>query len=161
MRSSASGGSVLPAVLAGVAGEYYVAAELSRRGWVASITLRNTRGMDILVTNQNATRSITIQCKTTQQPGRVWLLDAKCEKYFSDNHLYVFVWFGELGVKPSFHVVPSDVVADHVRHYHNVWLQTAGQKGQAHNNTRMRKYSDPEGKYLERWDIIENLLDDH
>jgi len=33
--------------LTGVAGEYFVAAELSRRGFIASITMRNTRGIDI------------------------------------------------------------------------------------------------------------------
>ena len=57
----------IPTILAGVAGEYFVAAELSRRGWIASISLRNTRGIDILVTNQEASRSITIQCKTSQK----------------------------------------------------------------------------------------------
>jgi hypothetical protein len=59
--------SKIPSILAGVAGEYFVAAELSRRGWIASISLRNTRGIDILVTNQEASRSNTIQCKTSQK----------------------------------------------------------------------------------------------
>jgi hypothetical protein len=44
-------------LLAGVAGEYFVAAELSRRGFIASITLRNTRGIDIVVTNKEATKN--------------------------------------------------------------------------------------------------------
>jgi hypothetical protein len=30
--------------LTGVAGEYFVAAELSRRGFIASITMRNSQG---------------------------------------------------------------------------------------------------------------------
>jgi hypothetical protein len=50
--------SKIPPILAGVAGEYFVAAELSRRGWIASISLRNTRGIDILVTNQEASRKM-------------------------------------------------------------------------------------------------------
>ena len=33
--------------LTGIAGEYYVAAELSRRGFMASITLRNNDSIDI------------------------------------------------------------------------------------------------------------------
>jgi hypothetical protein len=33
--------------LTGVAGEYFVAAELSRRGFIASITMRNSTGIDI------------------------------------------------------------------------------------------------------------------
>jgi hypothetical protein len=56
----------IPSVLVGVAGEYFVAAELSRRGYIASISLRNTCGLDILATNQDASRSITIQVKTSQ-----------------------------------------------------------------------------------------------
>jgi hypothetical protein len=38
----------LTGILAGVSGEYFVAKKLSRRGYVASLTLRNTRGIDIL-----------------------------------------------------------------------------------------------------------------
>ena len=53
-------GSRLSTILSGVAGEYFVAAELSRRGYIASITLRNTRGVDILAINADATRSVSI-----------------------------------------------------------------------------------------------------
>jgi hypothetical protein len=57
-------------LLAGVAGESFVAAELSRRGVIASITLRNTRGIDIVVTNKGATKTVTIQCKTSRKKKR-------------------------------------------------------------------------------------------
>ncbi|MEA2328452.1 MAG: hypothetical protein QOE68_3411, partial [Thermoanaerobaculia bacterium] len=50
----------LDAGLCGIAGEYFVAAELSRRGYLASITLRNSRGVDILATNGDATISVAI-----------------------------------------------------------------------------------------------------
>ena len=70
----------IPSVLAGVAGEYFVAAELSRRGHIASISLRNTRGIDIIATNKEASRSITIQCKTNQLTRKVWILNEKSEK---------------------------------------------------------------------------------
>ena len=39
---------MLSSIQTGVAGEYFVAAELTRRGYVSSLTLRNTRGIDIL-----------------------------------------------------------------------------------------------------------------
>lgn len=150
----------IPSILAGVAGEYFVAAELSRRGWIASISLRNTRGIDILVTNKDASRSITIQCKTTQKKAKSWMLNEKCETYFSDVHFYVFVNLGDLSERPSFHIVPSKVVAEHVRYYHRQWLDTPGREGQEHVDTPMRKYSDPENVYLERWESIELLLND-
>jgi hypothetical protein len=38
-------------ILIGVAGEYFVAAELSNLGYIASVTLRNTKGIDIIATN--------------------------------------------------------------------------------------------------------------
>jgi hypothetical protein len=69
----------IPPVLTGVAGEYFVAAELSRRGYIASISLRNTRGIDILATNQDGSRSVTIQCKTSQKTRKRWVLSDKSE----------------------------------------------------------------------------------
>src|SRR5215213_9434105 len=76
----------IPSVLAGVAGEYFVAAELSRRGYIASISLRNTRGIDILATNQAASRSVTIQCKTNQTGYKKWILSDKGETFHASNH---------------------------------------------------------------------------
>src|SRR4030095_1991659 len=84
----------IPSVLAGVAGEYFVAAELSRRGHIASISLRNTRGIDIIATNKAASRSVTIQCKTNQLTRKVWILNEKSENFVSDAHFYVFVALG-------------------------------------------------------------------
>jgi hypothetical protein len=55
----------LASILCGVSGEYFVAAELSRRGYVASLTLRNTRGIDVLASNADATKAVGIQVKTT------------------------------------------------------------------------------------------------
>jgi hypothetical protein len=86
----------IPQVLTGVAGEYFVAAELSRRGYIASISLRNTRGIDILATNQAATRSITIQCKTNQSGARSWMLSEKSEDFFAPDHYYVCVALGSV-----------------------------------------------------------------
>src|ERR1051326_2210248 len=91
---------MIPSVLAGVAGEYFVAAELSRRGHIASISLRNTRGIDIIATNKEASRSITIQCKTNKLTRKVWILNEKSENFVSDDHFYVFVALGEVLERP-------------------------------------------------------------
>jgi hypothetical protein len=66
-------------LLAGVAGEYFVAAELSRRGFIASITLRNTRGIDIVATNSSVSKTVTMQCKTSRKGTKVWILGEKSE----------------------------------------------------------------------------------
>ena len=56
-------------ILSGCAGEYLVAGELSRRGYIASITLRNSKGVDMLVTNEKATKTAAIQVKTRYSKG--------------------------------------------------------------------------------------------
>jgi hypothetical protein len=144
----------IPPVLTGVAGEYFVAAELSRRGYIASISLRNTRGIDILATNQAATRSITIQCKTNQSGARNWMLNEKSEDFFAPNHYYVFVALGPATERPRFYVVPSETVAKYITESHQRWLRTPGKRGQEHVDSGMRKFRDPDDTYLDRWDVL-------
>jgi hypothetical protein len=141
-------------VLTGVAGEYFVAAELSRRGYIASISLRNTRGIDILATNQAATRSITIQCKTNQSGARNWMLNEKCEDFVAANHYYVFVALGSATERPRFHIVPSQTVAKCITQSHQQWLRTPGRRGQQHIDSALRKFRDPDDAYLDRWDLL-------
>jgi hypothetical protein len=144
----------IPAVLTGVAGEYFVAAELSRRGFIASISLRNTRGVDILATNQSGSRSITIQCKTSQKRQKGWLLNEKSENFVSDNHFYVFVSLGKVGERPQYHVVPSRAVAEQLKTDHRKWLSTPGKGGRKRVDNPVRVFNDTNNKYLEQWDLL-------
>jgi len=144
----------IPSVLTGVAGEYFVAAELSRRGYIASISLRNTRGIDILATNQAATRSITIQCKTNQRGAKIWVLTEKSEDFFAADHYYVFVALGAANDRPSFHVVPSTTVAKVTAESHERWLRTPGRGGRQHMDNPVRNFTDYENNYLDRWDLL-------
>ena len=90
----------LSAIQTGVAGEYFVAAELSRRGYVASITLRNTRSIDILASNEDATRSVGIQVKTSKSRKATWMLTKKAETLVGENLFYVFVRLPPGGMPP-------------------------------------------------------------
>jgi len=144
----------LSLVLCGVAGEYFVAAELSRRGYIASITLRNTRGVDILASNEMASRQVGIQVKSNQGDSRDWILNPKAEGYFADNLFYAFVNLRTSQERPDFFIVPSKVVADHVRVGHARWLETPGKQGQQHKDSNVRKFRDDGGIYLEAWDLL-------
>jgi len=141
-------------IFSGVAGEYFVAAELSRMGYIASITLRNTRGVDILCSNAEATKSVGIQVKTNRSSARDWMLNIKSENYFSRNLFYVFVNLNYGQKHPEYFVVPSKVVAECVTKTHQEWLKTPGKNGAVHRDTAMRKFSDAEEKYLNRWDLL-------
>ena len=140
--------------LAGVSGEYFVAAELSRRGFIASITMRNSPGIDILATNLNAKRAITIQCKTSRSSTKGWILSDKAEGFTPKNHFYVFVRLGEKNDHPSYHIVPSKVVAKYVATRHRAWLKGKKPDGGQRKDSAMRKFRDEENKYLGRWDLL-------
>ena len=144
----------IPPLLAGVSGEYFVAAELSRRGHIASISLRNTRGIDILATNQAASRSVTIQCKTNQKAQRKWMLNEKSEDFVSDDHFYVFVALGGVTERASYHIVPSRAVAKQIRESHRNWERTPDRKGRKHGFSAIRIFTDLDGEYLEKWDLL-------
>lgn len=138
----------------GVAGEYFVAAELSRRGYVASLTLRNTRGIDILASNADASRSVGIQVKTSGRNRRRWMLSKKAEKDLAENLFYVLVLLGQDTLLPEFYIVPRAEVAKYVRESHAEWLRTPGKKGQEHRDTNVRQFDDPKGKFKDRWDLL-------
>ena len=141
-------------LLAGVAGEYFVAAELSRRGFIASITLRNTRGIDIVVTNKDATKTVTIQCKTSRKKKRQWILGEKSEAFFAENHFYVFVNLGAENERPSYHIVPSKVVAKTIKTGHSDWLKGTSKSGNSRKDSAIRNFSDKNDDYFEKWDLM-------
>ena len=145
--------SRLSTTLSGIAGEYFVAAELSRRGYVASVTLRNTRGIDILASKADATKSVGIQVKTKQGRGADWMLNRKVESDTADNLFFVFVTLNELG-NPEYYIVPKGEVAKFVTDSHRKWLVTPGRRGQVHVDTPMRKFKDPDGRYRDKWNLL-------
>lgn len=144
--------------LCGVSGEYFVAAELSRRGFIASLTLRNSKGIDILVANEEATKTIGIQVKTNQNSNRSWVLSIKNEKYNSDNLVYIFVNLNGISEMPNYYIVSSKDVSKFIKHNHQNWLSSPNKKGGDHNDNPIRKFSDLEGAYHNKWDIIQQKL---
>jgi hypothetical protein len=126
-----------------------VAAELSRQGYVASLTLRNTRGIDILASNANATKSVGIQVKTNQGHNKEWMLTAKIEKETATNLFFVFVRLNNRDA-PEYYIVPRVDVTRYVVENHQKWLRTPGRKGQQHKDNPVRQFADPENSYLNK-----------
>lgn len=146
-------GTKLPGLQAGIAGEYVVAAELSRLGYAASITLRNTKGIDILASNVNATRSVGIQVTMSQGERSDWMLNQKAEDDQAENLFYVFVCLPKRG-QPLCHVVLRRQVARFVRKDHRSWLNTQGNGGRPLQDNPVRRFRDPELTYRDRWDLL-------
>ena len=141
-------------ILTGVSGEYFAAAELSRRGYISSITLRNTKGIDIVASNEVGSKTINIQVKTSSKTTKGWILNKKAEKMNDKNMFYIFVRLNEVDERPEFHIVPTSYVANKVKKGHQSWLDTPGRGGRKRKNTDMRKFEDNENEFLDKWELL-------
>ena len=137
--------------LTGLIGEYYVLAQLSQQGLVATMTLSNTKGVDILVTNQEINKLFKIEVKTTtmkpsrerlfgEKPFYTWTTTEKHEKIKDKNLFYVFVALQGADKLPKFFVVERKKVAEYVKWQHEYWLKTRKKKVK---NTTRRKFRIP------------------
>jgi hypothetical protein len=92
----------------GVSGEYFVAAELSQMGIVATLTLKNTPKIDILATNLESGKFVSIQVKTMGvENTKGWKLSNKDEeKSDIKNFYYVMCNLQGLGKAPEYYIIP-------------------------------------------------------
>ena len=140
-------------VLTGSAGEYFVAAELSRRGVVAALTMSGTDAFDILAVNK-AGCSCSIQVKTTQYEKKLrWLLSSKDEN--PKANFYVFVNLNGTEKQPDYYIMPATEVAAAIKEEHETWLATPKRAGTAHKPINMRQIIlDQQDKSEDRWYLI-------
>lgn len=144
----------LTTYLSGVAGEYYVAAELSRRGYLASLTHKNAHDIDILVASSDGSRIISVQVKTNQDNGKEWVLGKKSEELDDPNYYYVFVRLNGPKGRPSFHIVESGIVARYCKKSHRDWLAGRKKDGTARKDTTMRMFFDKDCAYENAWERL-------
>ena len=146
--------------LTGITGAYFVAAELSRQECIATLTSRNTEGIDILASNIDGSKMVSIQVKTSAANNRnsfvrSWHMSKKLENVMSKSLFYVFVDLNGGNKKPDYYIVPSKVVADYIRITHQEWLKKPSKTGKQHVDTDMRFfeiYDDKEAeKYHNKW----------
>ena len=140
-------------VLTGSAGEYFVAAELSRRGVVAALTMSGTDAFDILAVNK-AGDSYSIQVKTTQYEKKLrWLLSSKDEK--PKANFYVFVNLNGTEKQPDYYIMRATEVAAAIKEEHETWLATPKRDGTAHKPINMRQIIlDQQDKSKDSWYLI-------
>jgi hypothetical protein len=135
--------SKVSSVILGAAGEYYVMAELLRRGLIAAKAPEGVPNFDIVITDIDGQRLAAIQVKTRRdfkKGDKGWHMKAKHEDLIADRMFYVFVDVGVDESSPvSFFVLPSNVVANACKLSHAIWLATPNAKGASHKDSDMRR----------------------
>ncbi|MBP1920420.1 hypothetical protein [Youngiibacter multivorans] len=142
----------------GIAGEYFVVAELTRRGFVASLTSKNTKGIDILGSDKRGHQMFAIQVKTSNNEKQLtWKMSKSAERNYSKNLYYVFVNMNN-GNQPKYFIVPSSYVAYRVKQDYDEWYITPRKDGMQHKETSMRTFSfvdqDEANQYLDAWYLL-------
>ncbi len=123
-----------------LAGEYFVAAELSKRGYAVGITMGNAKAIDLFA--EKGTKTVNVQVKAlTSKKNSGWpmMLDRVIP-----NVMYVLVCLNACGTSPAYFILTSEEAKLKVKQYRT--------RGIIDYSTVNR----PE--FLERWDKIENAL---
>lgn len=153
----------------GNASQFFVAAELCRRGYAAVVTMGNCPNTDILCSNEEGTKFIHIQVKTFRPEDKDCSVGLKAEKSYGPNFFWILAGIPTMKSRQefSYYIIPSAIMATNVKESHEKWFQTLGKKGQQHAVTSFRSIQLPPRKsengwdvqpYLNKWELIENKL---
>lgn len=78
------------------------------------------------------------------------------ERIHAPGLFYVFVDLPRRDRVASFAVVPSHVVARHIKREHAAWPLRRSAKGKRHRQNNMRLFRDPRGKWT-KWDVLKGM----
>lgn len=150
--------------LVGTAGEYYVCAELCRRGHLALLTPKNNPVFDVVATSTNGSKSISIQVKTRSIRNKQgWKLGAEMA---AENHpkglFVVLVNLHDDGL-PDFYLYKHSELAKRVQAVYNTYMAKPKKDGSQRKEVGFRWFDevsfteDDKGR-RNNWKVIEQAL---
>lgn len=142
----------------GRAGEYFVVAELNKRGAFAVPFAGSMPKIDLIACNQDQGRTIHIQVKT-KRSGRTWhsstTVGQRMESITDENVFWVFVDLGDSQSNPRYWIVPNWWIRNDIYNAHEAYLSRYG--GKRASNPESTHHSIDESRLLEwaeRWEIL-------
>ena len=142
----------------GRAGEYFVVAELNKRGAFAVPFAGNMPKIDLIACNHDQSHTINIQGQT-KRGGRTWHSSIVGSRPMTppgnETNFWVFVDLGDLDTFPRYWIVPDWWIKDDIYKTHQTYLDRHG--GQRANNSNSTHHAIDEKRLSEwqgRWDIL-------
>jgi PD-(D/E)XK endonuclease len=129
--------------ITGLAGEYFVAAELLKRGWQVAITLGNAKAIDMIATNEEGNTTHRIQVKTLRTSPNVFTLQTEKVK---PEDFYIFVYLNGEDEQPSYFIVKGEELIANLKHYYGSSLGRADNRETVNNK--------PLQEHKNRWDKL-------
>ncbi len=149
--------------LIGNAGEYYVIAELLKRGIVAALAPRNAPAFDILATRGN--RTVRIRVKTKSQECPIWQYSVKKDGSIFRNlskhrDFTVLVDLAMATKDLKFYIVSTCRINKLLNKDFEEWVNTPGKNNRPHDpenkkrNLSQEKYARELSTYLNQWEKL-------
>lgn len=93
--------------LSALAGEFFVAAELLKRGFQTSVTFGNAKAIDLLAHNPTIDHTFAVQVKSLRTTNYFLISKERVKA----THIYVFVLLNRPGESVRYFIVPGSVLA--------------------------------------------------
>ncbi|HPU04986.1 MAG: hypothetical protein WBH86_07140 [Thermogutta sp.] len=142
----------------GHAGQYFVVAELNKRGAFAAPIAGKMRKIDIIACNVDESRTVFIQVKT-KRGGKTWHSSIVGSQPMSpkddERNFWVFVDLGDINSSPRYWIVPEWWIKDDIYKSHQAYLNKHG--GTRAVNPDSTHHSIEESRleqWKDRWDIL-------
>lgn len=149
--------------LIGNAGEFYVAAELLKRGVVAALAPRNAPAFDILATRGTKTVRVRVKTKSAEYTDWQWVVK-KDGEIFRDlgkkDDFTVLVNLTPETKDLKFFVVPTFRLNGWLVGDFEKWVRTPGKNGRPHDPANKKRhlnyprFADQLAPYLHNWEGI-------
>lgn len=139
------------------AGEHYVAAELNRRGAYAVTFTGNMPKIDILASNTEQNRTISIQVKTRRTGSWHSSIDEgkKCKEIKKETNFWIFVDIEDPTKQPNYFIVPDWWMRNSIFEEHKAYL--AKHDGSRAKNPKSKHHGILIKRieiWKDRWDIL-------
>ena len=145
--------------LTGVTGEYFVCAELGKRGILALLTPKNNPLFDVVAVTADALRTVTIQVKTMSQGNNQgWKLGVDiCTK--KNNPLLYTILVNLTGSQIDYYIYEYDVLSEKVKNLYADYLLKPKRDGGIRKDIAFRWFNlnEFEADDIQRknnWDIL-------
>jgi len=150
--------------LVGTAGEYYVCAELCRRGFIALLTPKNNPLFDVVTATQDGSKTVSIQVKTRSIRNKQgWKLGKDITIRKGNSNLFVVLVNLEETGPPDFYVYEYDILADVVQKNYTAYLAQPKRDGSMRKDVGFRwhdtkLFTDDDRSRKNNWQPIEMKL---
>lgn len=149
--------------LIGNAGEFYVAAELLKRGIVAALAPRNAPAFDILAAKGQKTARVRVKTKSAEYTDWQWTVrrDGTIFRHLgSKGDFTVLVNLTSETKDLTFFVVPTRVLNDWLVKDFEEWVRAPGKDGRPHDPSNKKrhlnypKFSERLARHLHNWEVL-------